>query len=317
MAEVVEAVFWVTELGEKPLRYVSPAFEQIRGFAPQSLYGDPSPWKKAIHPSDGKRVEEAIKRHEEAGNYEDTYRIVRPDGTVRWIEDRAFPVRDEAGKVLRIYGLAEDVTKWKDLEVQFQQAQKLEAVGRLAAGVAHDFNNLLTVIKGYGQMTQKSVSGPARTNVEEILKTADHAAVLTRQLLTFGRRQMIAPEVIDLNALLQDVVLMVRRLVGPGIEVVSIPGGRLGSVHADPNQRGQVVMSLVVNARDAMPGGGRLTIETYNVVADDTYAQGHLHSKPGPYVVLAVSDTGVGMDEATRQRLFEPFFTTKAEGKGT
>ena len=317
MSEVVEAVFWVTEPGEKPFRYVSPAFETIWGFPPERLYEEPDLWKKSIHPSDRARVEESIRRHEEAGRYEETYRIVRPDGTVRWIEDRAFPMRDDAGKILRIYGLAEDATKWKDLEVQFQQAQKLEAVGRLAAGVAHDFNNLLTVIQGYGQVTQSEVSGSTRANVEEILKAAEHAAALTRQLLTFGRRQVIAPEAIDLNHLLQDVGKMVRRLVGPGIEVVELPGSRLGAVHADPNQVRQIVMNLVVNARDAMPGGGRLTIETYNVVVDQTYAQGHLHSKPGPYVVLAVSDTGIGMDDATRSRLFEPFFTTKAEGKGT
>ena len=213
---------------------------------------------------------------------------------------------------------AEDVTENRILEAQLRQAQKMEAVGRLAGGIAHDFNNLLMVISGYCEFLIEAVgSDPAlRGPAREIARAADRAAMLTRQLLAFSRKQMLAPKVIDLNAVVTENLTMLRRLIGEDIDLIMIPGCNLGSVKADPGQIEQVIMNLAVNARDAMPHGGRLTIETANVTLDEGYA--HLHSEvtPGEYLLLAISDTGAGMDAETQSRIFEPFFTTKG-AKGT
>jgi two-component system cell cycle sensor histidine kinase/response regulator CckA len=317
MAETIEEVFWVSEPGEKPIKYVSPAFERIWGVPAERLYEDPRLWVEAIHPGDRRRVVEAIARGEESGTYDETYRVIRPDTTTRWIRDRAFPVRDAAGRIVRIFGIAEDITKGKDLEQQFQQVQKMEAVGRLAAGIAHDFNNVLTVISLYTRITADEVDEASKKNLQVVIDATDHAAALTRQLLAFSRKQVLAPEPLDLNEALKRTESMVRRLIGPGIELVTVPGRDLGKIHADPHQVQQVIMNLVVNARDAMPSGGRLTLEAYDVDVDAGYSEVHLQKKPGPYVVLSVTDSGVGMDEETRSRIFEPFFTTKGEGKGT
>jgi CheY-like chemotaxis protein len=205
------------------------------------------------------------------------------------------------------------------LEQQFRQAQKMEAVGRLAGGVAHDFNNLLTVISGNADLLLEDLApeDPHRRDVEEMRKAAESAASLTRQLLAFSRQQVLKPRVLDVNAVLAGAEKLLKRLIGEEIQLVALLGSDLGRVKADPGQLEQVVMNLAVNARDAMPNGGKLTLETANVDLDDTYLQGHPVAKPGPYVMLAVSDTGVGMDEHTKARIFEPFFTTKETGKGT
>ncbi|MHB8654282.1 MAG: response regulator [Terriglobia bacterium] len=212
-----------------------------------------------------------------------------------------------------------DMTERKHLELQFRQSQKMEAIGQLAGGVAHDFNNLLTIISGYGEMVADGLGpdSPHIGHVKEIQKAADRAAGLTRQLLAFGRRQVLAPQVLDLNDVVSNVDKMLRRLIGEDINLVPISSGGLGRVKADVGQMEQIIMNLAVNARDAMPKGGKLTIETADVVLDDTYARKHLAVTPGPYVMLAVSDTGCGMDAATQARIFEPFFTTKPPGKGT
>ena len=212
-----------------------------------------------------------------------------------------------------------DVTHRKQLEERLMQSQKMEAVGMLAGGIAHDFNNLLTIITGYSQLLLTSLpeDDRNRSSVEQIIKAGERAAALTRQLLAFSRRQVMQPKVLDLNTLVGGMAVMLRRLIGEDIELHLALGKDLGRVHADPGQIEQVIMNLVVNARDAMPKGGVLTIETNNIdlTRDDTSARPAV--KPGPYVMLAVSDNGIGMDEATRARLFEPFFTTKGQGHGT
>jgi CheY-like chemotaxis protein len=195
----------------------------------------------------------------------------------------------------------------------------MEAVGRLAGGVAHDFNNLLTVITGYGEMLQARLrpDDPLRNMVVEMVKAGGRAASLTRQLLAFSRQQVVAPRVVDLNAVVANMERMLMRVIGEDVELATALDPELGRVHADPGQIEQVILNLVVNARDAMPTGGKLTIETRNVDLDDDYARRHTEVRPGRFALLAVSDTGAGMDAATQARVFEPFFTTKGAGKGT
>jgi len=212
-----------------------------------------------------------------------------------------------------------DITGRRQLEDQLRQAQKMEVVGRLAGGVAHDFNNLLTIISGYSQMILGHL-GPNDANrhsAEQIMKAADRAAALTKQLLAFSRRQVLQPRVLDLNKLVSSLGTMLRRLIGEDVDLRLALGSDLGRVSADPGQMEQVLMNLAVNARDAMPRGGILTIETGNVQLDESYAGSQIAVQPGPYVMLAVMDNGLGMDEAIKARVFEPFFTTKGAGLGT
>ena len=215
--------------------------------------------------------------------------------------------------------LADSKARARSLETQLAQSQRLEAVGRLAGGVAHDFNNILTAIGGYTDLLLADMApdDTRRQDVEEIHRAAQRAAALTHQLLAFSRRQVMQPKVVDLNALVADIEKMLRRLIGEDILFATVLHPRAGNVRADPGQLEQVIVNLAVNARDAMPNGGRLTIETRSIELDEAYRAQHPTVTPGPYVMLAVSDTGMGMDEETRSRIFEPFFTTKVRGKGT
>ena len=225
----------------------------------------------------------------------------------------------EDGHLVRVWGTQRDVTEQRHLEEQFRQSQKMEAVGQLAGGIAHDFNNLLTAILGNTQLLLRELppGDSKRGDVEEIRKASERAASLTRQLLAYSRRQMLQPEVLDLNVVVAEMDKMLRRLIGEHIALVAVLTPDLGRVRADPNQIEQVIVNLAVNARDAMPDGGKLTVETANVDLDEAFAQAHLGSVPGSYALLAVTDTGAGMDATVRAHLFEPFFTTKEVGKGT
>ena len=212
-----------------------------------------------------------------------------------------------------------NVAEREQLEEQLRQAQKMEAVGRLAGGIAHDFNNLLTVINGYSDLLLRQLSpeDPTRLKIEEIKRAGERAAALTHQLLAFSRKQVLQPKVLDLNAVVADVAKMLQRLIGEDIELVLSLNAALGQVEADPGQIEQVLMNLVVNARDAMPNGGRVVVETVNVEMREEYAAKHSVIRPGHFVMLAVSDTGTGIDAETQAHIFEPFFTTKGPGKGT
>jgi PAS domain S-box-containing protein len=241
----------------------------------------------------------------------------RKDGSVFPVEVSLSYVQTEEG----VFAIAfvTDISQRKQLEEQLMHSQKMEAVGRLAGGVAHDFNNMLTVISGYNQMILDQVSpiDPLHGYGEEILKATERAAALTNQLLAFSRRQIVQLRVFDVNAALSQTERMLRRLIGEDVELTLNLHPDAGSIRADPGHLEQAIFNLATNARDAMPGGGRITIETARIALDDTYARTHLGVTPGDYVMIAVTDTGHGMDLETRRRIFEPFFTTKEKGKGT
>lgn len=304
LADNIREVFFVADAETSRTLYVSPAYEQIWGQSRESAYSKPRAWLDAVHPEDRERLTRAPAETEQEFVHE--YRIIRPDGTVRWILSRASPIRDAAGRVYRRVGVCEDITERRELEEKLCQSQKMDAIGRLAGGVAHDFNNVLTAILGYADLLREGLppDDPRRASVEEIYRAGERAAAMTRQLMAFSRRQVLWPKILNLNAVVTGMENMVRRLVGENIEVRTVLEPRLGNVKADPTQMEQVLLNLVVNARDAMPQGGRLTIETIN---EDS----------GARVMLRVTDTGGGMDAETRSHLFEPFFTAKAIGKGT
>jgi two-component system, cell cycle sensor histidine kinase and response regulator CckA len=242
------------------------------------------------------------------------------DGTSAYFEVNIRPI-PEGLVILSIDATERHRTKEarEALEEQLRQSQRMDAVGRLAGGIAHDFNNLLAIILGYGETLLEELpqSDPKRSDLQEVHKAATRAAELTKQLLMFSRQQLVEPKVLDLNEVLAGMEKMIRRLLGEHIELTLAPAAELGRILADRGNIEQVIMNLLVNARDAMPRGGRLTIETSNINVDEAFARTHLGAEPGPYVLLAVTDTGIGMDRATRQRIFEPFFTTKEPGKGT
>jgi signal transduction histidine kinase/CheY-like chemotaxis protein len=232
-----------------------------------------------------------------------------------------YPIRTKAGEQIGVGSVVTDLTAYKQLEQQLQQAQKMEAVGRLAGGVAHDFNNILTAIAGFGQFVLSDLDDGneehARRDVDQVLAAAERAAALTRQLLAFSRQQVLQPRILDLNAVVSGLGPMLARLIGTNIRLRTTSAPGLGAVKADPHQMEQVVVNLVVNARDAMPNGGVITIETADVELDAAYASGRQGVTSGPYVMLAVSDSGIGMDATTQSQIFEPFFTTKGrEGTG-
>jgi PAS domain S-box-containing protein len=242
-------------------------------------------------------------------------RIIRLDGSLVDVEISASPFLEDGAHAVQI--VCRDISDRKSLEAQFHQAQKMEAVGQLAGGVAHDFNNLLTVILGISGFLEAQLPDPMRGAILEIRKAGERAAHLTRQLLAFSRKAVVEPKVLDLNALVADIEKMLKRLIGEDITLTATFDPALGRIKADPGQIEQVIVNLAVNARDAMPRGGKLTIKTCNVELGDDYTMLHPQVKPGRYVMLAVRDTGSGMSEETKAHIFEPFFTTKGPGKGT
>jgi PAS domain S-box-containing protein len=268
------------------------------------------------NPVEDCRIYQAYRRNE--GTHVDDEVFWRADGTCFPVEYWSHPIH-RADKLLGAVVTFLDITERRKLEAQFRQAHRMEAVGKLAGGVAHDFNNLLTVITGYSEMTLWSLrpGDPVRDMIDQVRKAGERAATLTRQLLAFSRKQVLVPVVLDLNALLGDMEKMLPRLIGEDVDLVIRPAPQLWPVKADAGQIEQVVMNLTVNARDAMPQGGKLTIETANVELDETIQSVNPDVLPGAYALLAVSDTGCGMDAATKARIFEPFFTTKGpQGTG-
>jgi PAS domain S-box-containing protein len=306
------------------LLWGSPNTELVLGVAASALEG--RPLSDLVHAEDRAAAAKAFRRGAASGNpAQSVFRFGPSQGPWRWLEANGKTYRTAAGEIRRIL-VARDVTDRKrdelqrvKLEEQLRHSQKMEAVGRLAGGVAHDFNNLLTAISGYAHLVLDKLSRNhrARADVEEIRDAAERAATLTRQLLAFSRRQLLQPRILDLRDVLADLQKMLRRIIGEDIRLTTRLGPEPTRVHADRGQIEQVILNLAVNARDAMPHGGILTLETTRVVLDAAWARAHLGVKPGRHVLLAVSDSGCGMPEEVRRRAFEPFFTTKEEGKGT
>ena len=319
LKSVPDVLFSMSRDGSQ-LHYISPAAAQVFGYEPEEVLADTDAWYSRLSPEDTAIVrasqEQAVARRQ---SQTVEYRFRHRDESVRWIQTTFVPVGHGSGDVTRVDGISRDVTQQRRLEEQFRQAQKMEAVGMLAGGVAHDFNNLLTVIMSYSDLLLDDLEStdPRRADLEEIRKAAAGAAGLTRQLLAFSRQQVLEPQVLDLNAVVTGAGNMLQRLIGDDVGLVTVLAPDLGAVKADPGQLEQVIMNLAVNARDAMPEGGKITVETGNVDLDATYTAEHTPVSPGPYVLISVSDTGDGMDEETKRRIFEPFFTTKEKGKGT
>jgi PAS domain S-box-containing protein len=300
------------------ITYASPSVKQVLGYEPAEVLGD-AWWELTIEdPVERQRERTLVARAARGEIPPRSSFLERPvrtrDGKMRWIL-----WHDSKGPGDLLIGVGVDVTERRVLEEQFRQAQKMEAVGRLAGGVAHDFNNILTAIIGYSDLLLRSasLSEEDRRDLAEIRDAADRAARLTKQLLTFSRKQVVQIQPVNLNDLVQGMEPMLKRLLGEDVTLTTALAPDLAAVEADPGQLEQVIMNLAVNARDAMPDGGQLTIETRNVELDAEYAATHANVVPGRYVLLAVSDTGHGMDESVRAHLFEPFFTTKPRGQGT
>lgn len=299
--------------------YNSPAYERILGYTAEELNAT-SPFEQ-IHPEDVQKVQEAASEARNGGVARSIeYRMRHKNGSWRVLESTASTVRNDNGDVDKLVIVNRDISERKHLEEQFRQAQKMEAVGRLSGGIAHDFNNLLGIIIGYAEALQEQLQpGDAlRASADEIFSAGTRAASLTQQLLAFSRQQVLDPTVLDLNAVVSNMNTLLRRVIGEDIELTTALDWDLGRVKADHSQLDQVILNLAVNARDAMPKGGKLMIKTETVVLDAEFERQHSYPvKRGRYVCLTVTDTGVGMNAETKAKAFEPFFTTKERGKGT
>jgi PAS domain S-box-containing protein len=320
VAEATNDGIWTWEAGTGE-GWWSDKYAALLGYEPTELSPTHEQWMRLVHPDDRERVarSNAAWLAGPAPRWDEEYRMVRKDGGVLTIRDRGQMVRDAAGQPRTAVGALTDVTQQRKIELQFRQAQRLEAVGRLAGGVAHDFNNILSAILGYGQILKEDIAAgtPRGADLEEILRAAGRARDLTRQLLAFSRQQVLDLRVLEVNGVVEGVRNMLGRLLGEDVDLALRLDPAAGCLKADAGQLEQVIMNLAVNARDAMPGGGRLTIETAAVDLDAAYAQAHEPLAPGPYVLLAVSDTGCGMTADVKARVFEPFFTTKGPHQGT
>ena len=300
------------------ITYASPATTAVLGYVPAEFEGRNA--LELIHPDDLARIRPDLLAGLQgpAPKIALEARVRRKDGSWRLCEGTFTNLFGDSA-VRAVVANYRDITERRQLEQQLRQAQRMEAIGRLAGGVAHDFNNVLTAIFGYADLVLEDlpVGSPSRQDLAEIRKAAERASALTRQLLAFSRQQVLEPVVLSLNELVEDIDKMVRRLIGEDIDLRLSLSRDLGNVRTDPGQMQQVIMNLVVNSRDAMPTGGKLVLETSNTELSEQYAEMHQPVAPGPYVMLAVSDTGCGMDAETKARVFEPFFTTKEKGKGT
>jgi PAS domain S-box-containing protein len=319
VAETLRHVFYITTHDHRQVLYVSPAYEALWGRSCESLYAEARAWIDAIHEDDRPRVFEQVERGSVDGAYVLEYRIVRPDGSTRWILDRAYELPDANGDAYRVVGVAEDITERRRLEAQLRESQKMEAVGQLAGGVAHDFNNLLTIVLANVTLLADGTApgAPQRALLDEVVRAASRARELTRKLLGFSRRAALELRPWDLRATVRETVALLRRTLDPRIRVVVDEPAELGLVLADPGEMSQVLLNLCLNARDAMPEGGTLVVRTGSHTISEAHVRDHLDARMGEAIRLTVEDSGRGIAPETRGRIFEPFFTTKEPGTGT
>jgi PAS domain S-box-containing protein len=321
LVERLPAITYIAEVGSLGRwHFVSPQIESMLGFSAEEWLSDSAIWMRRIHEDDRQIALAAEKRVQETGElYQAEYRMCARDGRILWFRDEAKLLEAPDGSTPLMQGVLYDITEYKRLEDQLRQAQKMEAVGQLAGGVAHDFNNLLMIIQAHADriLSQLPQTDSCYADAVEIQNATTRAASLTSQLLAFSRKQILQPKVLDLGAILTEVGKMLERLLGATITLrLAIQPG-IGKIKVDRSQLEQAILNLAVNARDAMPAGGTLTIQAQNVHFSETQVWQHSSLAPGSYVALAMSDTGVGIDPAAQLRIFEPFFTTKAPGKGT
>jgi PAS domain S-box-containing protein len=318
LAENIHEVFWITDAVKHEVLYVSPAYEAIWGRSCASLYAAPETWLEAIRPEDRDAVRRARATKQDKGTYADEYRILRPDGAERWIRDRAFPVHGADGSVTRCVGVAEDITESKKLQEQFFRVQRMEAIGTLAGGIAHDLNNILApVLMAPALLKEYARSDHERRLLDMIEQSAQRGSHIVRQLLTFSRGTGGERVAVKLSPLINDMVSIMRETFPKNIEIEDAAPPNLYPVLGDPTQIHQVIMNLCVNARDAMPEGGVLSVSAKNVELTAAEVETHPSAKPGPHVLLSVADTGEGIAPAILDRIFDPFFTTKSPTKGT
>ena len=318
LAENIHEVFWITDLAEHRIIYVSPAYEVIWGRTCASLYEAPETWLHSIRPEDRERVEQANSRKLAEGGYDEEYRIIRPDGTERWIRDRAFPVRAANGSVVRCVGVAEDITESKKLQEQFFRAQRMEAVGTLSGGIAHDLNNILApILMAPAMLRETARSDHERRLLDLIEQSAQRGAHVVRQLLTFSRGSGGERVNVRMRPLFDEMIGIMKETFPRDIVIKETVSEDLHLVSGDPTQLHQVIMNLCVNARDAMPAGGTLSLNARDVELSAADVIAHAPAKPGMYVVISVEDTGEGIAPAHLERIFDPFFTTKTLTKGT
>ncbi|MDW8291080.1 MAG: PAS domain S-box protein [Armatimonadota bacterium] len=323
IADTLPAILFIYEVRTGRLLFVSQESLTILGYSSDTLVHGEMPLEQLVHPEDRPLVQQQMLRLHHAPDgamAEVECRVQHQTGEWKWLMLRTTVFdRLTDGSARQLVGVAVDVTESRRLREQLAQSSKLESLGRLAGGVAHDFNNLLTVIQSYAEIMEATLphEHPAAAHVEHILRAAEQASNLTSQMLAFARRRIISPHILQLNELVRETEQFLRRLLPENIELTFVLQPDLWQVYADPTQIEQVLLNLTLNARDAMPEGGKLTVETTNVVLDEAYAARHAEVLPGEYVMLAVSDTGIGMDERTLAHVFEPFFTTKEAGKGT
>ena len=317
LAENIREVFWVTDPQKQQMLYISPAYETVWARSCESLYRSPREWMESVHPEDRARVENAALTKQVSGEYHEKYRITRPDGSIRWIQDRAFPIR-EANEIARVVGIAEDVTERELLQAQLLRAQRMESIGTLAGGIAHDLNNMLAPILMGIELLREDLQDEKHTGLlDSMSRSAQRGADMVKQVLTFSRGIEGNRTPLQFRYLLKDMENIIRQTFPKPIQFRAKVPSELWAINGDATQIHQVVLNLCVNARDAMPNGGVLTIKAENFTVDEHFATMHLEARPGQYILISVSDSGCGMTAAVRERIFEPFFTTKGFQKGT